>query len=205
MDKLIGWSKKHTLKRVQEELMKIGGPVLMEPHIIEDIISKARKESGTILDAAADYGTRLHDHCDRVINGLPTEPEDDLKNSVLAFQDWFRESGLEMVMGDTAVASLKHGYGGKFDAVAVNKAGEYVLIDFKTSSGCREEYALQVAAYAEAFFETYWQTIRHAIIVRFDKETPTYEIKVVKDIPKAFEGFLAAQRLKSIVTGELYQ
>lgn len=203
--KLIGWAKKESLASVKRELLRMGpNPVLLEPDTIDGIISRASKKPKDILEAAADYGTRLHDHCDRVIKGLPVSPEDDLEHSVLAFQDWFKASGLKIVLGDTAVASITHSYGGKFDAVAV-KDGCYVIIDFKTSSGIREEAALQAAAYGKAFEETYGLPAPLGLIVRFDKTTPTFETKWVKNMDDSFNGFLAAKNLQQIVTGELFR
>lgn len=202
--KLIGWAKREALNSVSRELMAFGAtPVLLEPAVIDGIIERAKKKPAEILDAAADYGTRMHTHCDNVIKGLPVSPEADLENSVLAFQDWFKSSGLEVVLGDTAVASLDHEYGGKFDAVAVID-GKFVIVDFKTSSGIREDYALQVAAYGRAFFETYGIVADEGLIVRFDKATPTFETKWVRNMKASLDGFLAAKKLKEVVTGCLY-
>jgi hypothetical protein len=204
--KLIGWAKKEALGSVRRELLAFGAdPVLMEPYTVEGIIERARKKPVDVLEAAADYGTRLHDHCDRVIKGLPVSPEDDLINSVLAFQDWFKSSGLRVILGDTAVASLDHGFGGKFDFLALDQDGRLVIGDFKTSSGIREDYALQVAAYGVATGETYGLgEMPRGLIVRFDKATPTFETRWVRDMEGCFDAFLAAKTLQEKIRGELY-
>jgi hypothetical protein len=202
--KLIGWAKKEALGSVERELRAFGAdPVVMEPEVISGIIERAKKKPTEVLDAAADYGTRLHDYCDRIIKGLPVSPDDDLAHSALAFKDWFSAQHIEVLMGDTAVASLDHGYGGKFDAIGV-KDGKLGIVDFKTSNGIREDYALQVAAYARAAQETYGANFDWGLIVRFSKTSQDYEIKWVKDMDRAFDGFYAAKTLKEIITGELY-
>lgn len=201
---LVPWAKKVALESVRKELMDIGPePKIMEPDFIDSIIAGAKKRPDEEKDKAADYGTRLHEYADKVIKGtFPGDVDDDLKNSVLAFKDWL-SSGVEIVAGDTPVASVENGYGGKFDAVA-KKNGEYGIIDIKTSNACYDEYALQVAAYAKAAEETYGVPFTWAAIVRFGKTSPDYEVKNVANIAKAFEAFIAAKRLRDTLADGLF-
>ena len=203
-NKLIGWAKKETLNKVRRELMSLGAsPVILEPATVEGIIERSKKESGKVLDAAADYGTRLHSYADSVIKGLEVTPEDDLIHSVLAFRDWFKASGIEVVLGDTAVASLEHGYGGKFDAIGY-KDGQLGVIDFKTSNYMHAESCLQAAAYGVAAEATFSAQFKWGLIVRFDKTAPVYEAKYVQSMSRSFEGFLAAKSLKANLAQEHY-
>ena len=67
----------------------------------------------------------------------------------------------------------------------------------KRRGGIYSEYALQVAAYGQAFSETYGVDCDEAVIVRFSKKLPVkFEKKEVADIRLSFQAFLAAKSLK---------
>lgn len=202
---LVPWSRKVALEQARQELLSYGSdPVILEPDMVNKIIDGARKRPDHVRDDAANFGTRIHAYADRVIKGEPLGDVDkDLENAVLGFRDWFKDSGIKIVSGDTKVASLKHGYGGSFDALGVID-GQYVVIDLKSSNGCWPEYCLQVAAYAEATWETYSIRPEKGLILRLGKTSPDYEAKWLKSLPPAFAGFLAAKMLKQTMDQELY-
>jgi len=78
-------------------------------------------------------------------------------------------------------------------------------LDWKTSSGIWPEYALQVAAYAQAFKETYGETIDKAYIVRFSKKLPVeFEVKEIKSLDDSFEAFLAAKKLRDCLAEDQF-
>ncbi len=52
-------------------------------------------------------------------------------------------------MTEANVFSEKYGFAGTFDAVAVDKSGKYVVLDWKTSNMLNSKYAVQIAAYAK--------------------------------------------------------
>lgn len=69
------------------------------------------------------------------------------------------------------------------------------VLDWKTSNSMRNEYALQVAAYAKAYEERTAQKVSKAIVVRFAKRSNTYEAKTVLDLDKSFDAFCSALHL----------
>jgi hypothetical protein len=70
---------------------------------------------------------------------------------VNAFLAWRESAQPQYRLVEEMVASLKHGYAGTFDAMAVI-GGELWLLDYKTSTGTYAETGLQLAAYANADF-----------------------------------------------------
>ena len=199
---LVPWAKREALSVVQDELMKrLGGQnsatITLDKSWIENILRDSRRRPDQLKDAAADLGTKAHALIDRIVRGeqvaeIPAEIEAPVK----AFQQWWAKSGIELVLGDTRVASRQYGYGGSLDALG-RRNGKLVLIDWKTSTAIYTEYALQAAAYAQAFKETYGVACSEAFIVRFGKKLPIeFEVKELADLDLSFQAFLAAKTLK---------
>ena len=130
---------------------------------------------------------------------------DELAGPVRAFRDWWKSCGIELVRGETPVASVEHGYGGTLDALG-RRAGQYVVLDWKTSNGIYTEYALQTAAYVHALRETYGLACNSAIIVRFGKKLPVeFEFRELADVALSFQAFLAAKALKESLEQSHFQ
>lgn len=169
--------------------------------VLASIIEAAAQAPDQVKEAAADVGTRAHAYFDKVVKGEPfkvEEVEADIRTPVAAFLDWLKTSGIQMVMGDTKVASLKDKFGGSLDALGW-KDGSYILLDWKTSNGIYDEYALQVAAYAQAFEETFGVRISEAHIVRFGKTTPDFEHKRLANLTVSYGAFDHASQLQSML------
>lgn len=199
---LVPWAKKEALALVEAALSnRLDGKrcarIVLNKSWIDNVLVDAKKRPDQIKDEAADLGTRAHAFIDLIIHGR--EPEDvppEILAPVSAFKDWWKGSGIELVMGDTKVASRIHGFGGSLDALG-RRDGRFIILDWKTSSGVYAEYALQVAAYAQAFTETYGLPCRDAVIVRFGKKPPVeFEVKELADVKRSLEAFLAAKALK---------
>ena len=183
-----------------------GTKIDVSPPNVAEIMNRAIKAPDEIKDEAASIGTMAHAYFEKFIRGEdPGEISDKIRPAVDAFNKWISEAKLSIVGGDTKVASIKHCYGGALDFLAIDNNENWVLGDFKTSSGCWPEYCLQVAAYLNAFSETYGIECTRAIIVRFSKTEPVeFEVKELKDIKKSFEAFLAAKELQGILRDELF-
>lgn len=199
---LIPWAKKEALSSVESALMerlngKKSARIALNKAWIQSILEDAKQRPEQIKDEAADLGSQVHTFIDLIIHG--EEPEkipDEISAPVNAFKNWWKSSGIELVMGDTLVASIQYKYGGSLDALGY-KDGRFIILDFKTSNAIYSEYALQVAAYGQAFLETYGMECKEAIIVRFSKNQPVeFEKKEVADLKQSFEAFLAAKNLK---------
>lgn len=199
---LVPWAKREALALVEGALLKRldGAPraqVALNKAWIDNVLAEAKRRPDQLKDAAADFGTRAHAFIDLIIHGQePDVIPPEIEAPVRAFKDWWRGSGIELVMGDTKVASRLYGYGGSLDALG-RRHGRLVILDWKTSSGIYPEYALQVAAYAQAFAETYGLPCSDAVIVRFGKKLPVeFEVKELADLKLSLQAFLAAKTLK---------
>lgn len=199
---LVPWAKREALGMVENALLKRldgrqSARLVLNKDWIQSVLADAKRRPDQLKDEAADLGSQAHAFIDLIIHGK--EPEtmpEQIAGPVKAFKDWWKASGIQLVMGDTKVASRLHGYGGSLDALGCRN-GKFVILDWKTSSGIYTEYALQVAAYAQAFLETYGVPCEEAIIVRFGKKLPIeFEKKELADLVLSFRTFLAAKTLK---------
>lgn len=202
---LVPWAKGEALSSVSAALYKHSGQVISGQEWIDGIIKEAKVKPDQIRDDAADLGTRVHAFVDLIVKGQePTETPAEIAGPVQAFRDWWKNAGIEVVAGDTKIASVLHGYGGSLDAVG-KKDGKYILIDLKTSSGCYPEYALQVAAYAQALYETHGILCEKGMILRLGKKPPfEFEVKMLSDIGKSFAAFIFAKNLKDELDRKQY-
>lgn len=199
---LVTWAKKEALSLVEAALVKRlegdkSARIVLNKAWIDNLMYDAKKRPDLLKDEAADLGSKAHSFIDAIIhNQEPAEIPPEIEGPVKAFKDWWKSSGIELVLGDTKVASLIYEFGGSLDALGVRN-GRYVILDWKTSGGIYPEYALQVAAYGQAFSETYGFECDEAVIVRFSKKLPVrFEKKEVADIKRSFQAFLAAKSLK---------
>ena len=102
-------------------------------------------------DRAADRGTSVHAIAEQIVRGQEPEVPPELAGYVDAYRLFLAEWQPRFVAVEQMVCSLRHGYSGTFDAIAVID-GERWLIAIKTSSSTYAETALQLAAYAAADF-----------------------------------------------------
>ncbi|MFA6433771.1 MAG: PD-(D/E)XK nuclease family protein [Elusimicrobiales bacterium] len=199
---LVPWAKREALGMVENALMerldgRQSARLVINKAWVQAVLEDAKRRPDKLKDEAADLGSQAHAFIDLIIHGK--EPESlpaAIEGPVKAFKDWWGKMGIQLVMGDTKVASTQYGYGGSLDALGVRN-GKLVLLDWKTSSGIYDEYALQVAAYAQAFKETFGADCAEAFIVRFGKKLPIeFEAKEVASLQESFAAFLAAKTLK---------
>jgi hypothetical protein len=203
---LIIWARREALKLAEREIIsELEKGNQLTSYSLNEILARADRQPDKIKDAAADLGTRIHAAIDAYIAGNVPELDAETTPGFQNFLTWLKGAGLDIVMGDTAVVSEQHGYGGRLDSVAVDRDGKYVLLDWKTSNKLREEYPLQVAAYAQAFYETYGVKIERAIVVRFGKDEPgDFEAAQVV-LVNAWDGFVSALGLQQAMKGKLWE
>lgn len=210
---LVPWATGEALKMAQDALLRrLNGQdeaqVLINREWVANVILEAKKKPEAIKNEAASLGTQAHAVFDAIVLNKPIPSFDPrIKETIERFKLWLKESNLKMVAGDTCVASLKYGFGGALDAIGelnTENGKEYVLIDYKTSNNTYDSYALQVAAYSQAFEETYNIKCSKAVIVRIGKEKKDkkgnikpveFEISWLKDIDDSFEAFKNALAL----------
>lgn len=205
VNRLMGWAKKSCLLKVAEHLRPlIGKAVTIDDAWIEAVRKSAWKRDKELLKEAGDLGTLVHAAIDAHIDGKAPILDDKTRPGYENFCHWLKDSGIELIKGDTYVAKIgpeadpgnyPYGFGGALDAVGM-RGDRLVILDWKTSNSLQDTYALQVAAYCMAFQETYGHGADEAYVVRFGKETPgDIEIKKV-DIFKAWAAFDFALNLR---------
>lgn len=213
---LVPWAKKETCKVIEQMLLgKLDGEaskrITVSEEWIKEMIRTAKKRPEKIKDDAADLGTLVHLYIDRIVKGQRLDVREIPEQAwpaLSSFQEWWELSGLTFISGDTKVASLTHCYGGSLDALAHDRDGKVVLLDWKTSNQFSEEYALQTAAYADALVQTFGVRPDRVIIARFTKMTESewrkekprlkyipFETRDLTDWAVSFQAFVHALEL----------
>ena len=204
---LMVWARRQSLALAKKELLEaIKSGVALTEETLDALLLKADKQPDKVKDDAADLGSRVHAAIDAHILGQTSILDEQSRPGYENFTKWLESSGVKMIMGDTAVASIKYGYGGKLDAIG-EKNGQIVLLDWKTSNSFkgRESYSLQASAYAVAFTETYGIDVDYAYVVRFGKEIPgDIEVKEV-DLCYGFTAFKSALELTKGMKSKLWK
>jgi len=109
---------------------------------------------------AADAGTCAHDMIECYIRGQEFDPEpytydalDTAKPCFDGFAKWAKQTNLRLVESEVSLVSEKYGYGGTFDALAIDD--ELILGDWKTAKGVYPDNLIQLAAYKQLWEENY--------------------------------------------------
>lgn len=205
VNRLMGWAKKQALLKVAEHIRSYSGKQLVVDETwIEAVRKSAWKRDKEMLKEAGDIGTRVHAAIDAYIDGKEPILDEQTTQGYNNFLHWIKESGINLLCGDTYVGSLEMEYGGALDALGT-KDGELVLLDWKTSNALKDENALQVAAYAMAAEETFKGIkIARAFVVRFGKEEAgDFETREV-NLESAKSAFKSALELKKAMQSTLW-
>lgn len=202
---LVPWAAKSVSDNIYEELSKLKEMPSKEElkKICEDGKNIYKKKS----QEAADIGSRVHKAINQLIEGEIDDisyVDADIRAGVQGFLDWKGSNSLRIELGDTKIGSKLFGYGGSLDMVAF-EGQNAIIFDFKTTKkrrdrvhGIYDEYALQLAAYAQAFRETYGIEVKKVFALWLNKEKPEFKAVEVKNIPLCFEGFLAALKIHQV-------
>lgn len=164
-------------------------------HEGEAVLSEARSAHKTVKDEAAGNGTMVHRVIELYINHEPYEyllATAEAKTAFSAFLSWEDKNHVLWEKTECEVLSKKHGYAGRFDAIATINGHRY-LVDFKTSKGIWDEMKYQLCAYRQAYnemLEEGQEPIDNIAILHLDKETgePTFK-PIEKDIDRMTELF----------------
>lgn len=203
------WVLRTSLQAVRTEFnaVQVDGTAHVSSDWVDSTLTKAERATDDVLKAAAAFGTSAHDHIDRLVRGeavgvVPPE----VAPVVEGFKRWHAQSGLDLnPAGDTVVYSTKYGYAGALDCVGTRRSdGRLVIIDFKTSNSIHTTYAMQLAAYVNAYKELFGLEAVDAVAVRFDKKTGAFEEKRVANMEAAFSAFKAALYLWKVSKVELF-
>lgn len=206
---LINWAAKMTALKIKQYLTLHAVDRKLTKEEIEKLVEDGRNQHEIIRDQAGDLGSRAHFYINQIVTNTLTSIDDideDVKPAVDAYLKWQLENRLKLTIGDTKIASLLHQFGGSLDACAYDENGKIVIVDFKTSNKISDEYAYQVAAYAQAMKETYGlDYLPEGYILRLDKNKPIFEFRKIADIQKSLDGFLHCLWLYKDLKREQFQ
>jgi hypothetical protein len=106
-----------------------------------------------------------------------------------AYEEWARQTNLQVVEGEMPLVSERYKFGGTMDMVLLG--GKRAIGDVKTSGGIYGDYLAQIAAYGLLWDENFpGQPIEGGFhILRFDKQWGDFEHRYFADLTDAAEAF----------------
>jgi genome maintenance exonuclease 1 len=158
-------------------------------------IAEAEKQKAE----AAEFGSKVHSAIEAIYQGqTPAMYDERFASTVNNFKKWADHNISEWVAFEKAIYHDELMYAGTIDAVARLKGtNKLVLVDFKTSKKVREEYYLQVVAYAMATRmednAVNLKDLEGAIIVHLDHDTLLWEavnVSLTDDLFNVFKACL---------------
>ena len=189
---LINWAKKMALECAREELINaIGNGKEINAAVLDEIMALAKGAADAYKDKCGDIGQRTHDAINDWIHGKTPKLTNDTRPGFENFMRWLKSEKMTVVKGDTNLASILHGFGGRSDAY-FERAGKLILGDFKTGKALYNDTVVQIGGYDIATLETYGIQVDRGIVLRIGKEIPgDIEPKEV-NLPFAREAFMHA-------------
>lgn len=110
------------------------------------------QEADAYKTLRADIGTMVHKACEDWLNGKPAFTlKGETETMFNGFRNWLDKTNPTKCQPEVFVYHDLHEYAGTADLIC-EIDGEPWLIDFKTSKRIDEGYALQLAAYQQAYF-----------------------------------------------------
>jgi hypothetical protein len=202
-EKLEIWKRKQGIIYIGNHLKELAAEDMTEEKA-GDILKAAKEEHKRISDEAAGIGTLVHEAIQAFFSGRQFDLEKLDKQAATAFNaflNYANEHNFKCEATEVKVYHPEVGYCGTVDAVGTMDC-EKVLMDWKTGSGIYPEASLQVAAYVMACEETV-EEIKKAYIVRFDKQTGEFEVKVLERaaLELAFQCFISAMNIYTYMKG----
>jgi hypothetical protein len=137
-----------------------------------DFYEKIKKAPNSSMSNAGVIGGQVHDLIENYIHNKkePTIHNTQMKKSFDIFKQWYdSQEGLELVFTERKVLSRIHKYCGTLDAL-FKKNNEYIIYDWKTSSGIRDSYYIQIYLYAICIEEEFGFKVPKGVIVNCTKE-----------------------------------
>lgn len=141
-------------------------------------LDKWREKWGVLAERktriATAVGTAFHDYAEAlVLDKVVVIPSNRrMAGMLMSFDAWLASSKLKVSTTELHVISKLHGFQGTFDAIGylADKPKALCLFDWKTSSGIYPEMALQLVAYAQAYFEETGIWVKRGFIVHVSKD-----------------------------------
>jgi hypothetical protein len=136
------------------------------------IAEQIKKAPNQTMGDAGLVGSQVHNLIEDYIHkGIAPEiinPE--IKKSFGKFKEWYdKQEGLEIVFTERKVLSRIHKFTGTLDALFKNKSGQYIIYDWKSSSGIRDSMLVQIYLYKICIKEELGIDVQKGIIVNCTK------------------------------------
>jgi hypothetical protein len=145
---------------------------------------KGWTECSRVKHESAKFGSSVHKLVEEYLGGFSTinlEPGERAHVCAKSIMDWCDETKVKPVVLEPELISEKYMYVGHCDAIVTFGDSKIpFLLDWKTSSRIDIIYALQLAGYAQAYFEMTGTIIDDAAIIRVEKDPnkmPQFETK----------------------------
>ena len=194
---LISWSAKEERKACLEACAEAFAADLVEgPQQFADAVEArlgAARSHQKILTKAAEIGTETHSRINwqmRTELGEDPGPAPFMSDAAtwawMAFDTFWRESGLRVVRTEQTVWHPTLRYAGSVDIIAEDVKGIFGgglgILDLKTSRGVYEAHHVQIASYREA--ASHWAPMRWGAIARLPKVAtdPNFELVMQGDL-----------------------
>jgi len=165
------WSAKMCAEKFKELVQ--AGKSYDEIQLIE-LYDKIKKAPNDNMQTAGQIGTLIHDAIEEYIHkgSVPEMHNEQMIKSFNKFKEWFdAQEDIEIVATEFRVLSRVHLFCGTVDALFKNKkTGKYIIYDWKTSSGIRSSYYVQIYLYKIAICEMFGYEIEEGVIVNATKE-----------------------------------
>ena len=210
---LYGWHNRMGREAIAEFLEPVIGQTLTKQHL-GTAIEEAKMRPSRTSGQAADLGNRAHDLLSEYITSriektdIAVEVPEDLQTVWDSFQQWEEDAGIDQYYKtEFAVYSESFKYAGSVDALARNREGRWMVIDWKTSKDLYPEHAMQVAAYANALSfpimvrseadPTTWSTwdMIEPWVIRLGKTNAECDPRRVTNPQHALDGVLNAMQM----------
>lgn len=195
---LVHWGETGGIEGVQELVRRgyIDKKELVEwsADAIKDIMKQKKLTAWHRRDKAGKRGTSVHKALEGwAMSGEVLDPEvfpAEEQGYVIGLNRWIHDSGFVPLKSEVMVASLIHGFAGRFDLMGkipepvkistkLTRTGrehtemvqpDTFLVDLKTSSGVYEEYHLQVAGYQGICLESGYERPNQTAILRVSSD-----------------------------------
>lgn len=184
-----GWKFAWGPKLMYDTLLKL---VETGQPIGEGDLFRAKSAWRRKRDKAADTGTIAHEIIAQHItmDNLLVHSQRDVFHTLTRFSLWQEQYSPEWLACEVQVGSARYKFAGILDAL-VNIDGKLTLLDFKTSSAIKDDYAIQLAGLCIAL-EEMGVTVEQRAILHLPKvEGENYEFRIIdSDLTKDKLAFL---------------
>ena len=209
-DILMPWAARMTSRHIISAIRTMTVPRFRDKgHLLnwlDPVLRDAQNYHRRFTDEAADIGTENHEAVEMHLLGKWTMEEihHEKRYAVQGALQFLEDYKLTAIYPEFCSWNEDELYAGTIDCPAIDKNGDLVVVDWKTSGDLYPDYDYQVAAYAKNLEHMTGQKVSEAYTVRLPKRAPwqiPYEKRRIEDVPGKYQTFLNAFRLWKDLSG----